>query len=213
MSKQPQTPAKPDIGKMTATLRLQTCELLRLNPDKLLPADEVLVARVGSLRVLVSDLEAAQLRGEQISVASYVEASEALEKLLRDAHHVEVTAEGDPRALRAAREKMFRLMGLAMSENDDEGYARNYERDTLVEGLQAEIASLKAQLEARTTGYMEKLAPAQTVAPATNATAAEQTVPPTTNNVVPIREPASSPVVVSENYGSSLLSDLNRRAY
>ena len=37
-------PAQPDIAKMSAKLRLQACALLRLDPEKLSPGDEVLVA-------------------------------------------------------------------------------------------------------------------------------------------------------------------------
>ena len=207
MSKQPQNP-KPDIATMSKHLRLTTCTMLKLDPNALSPADEILVARVGSLRVLVSDLEAASLRGEQISVGPYCEASEALEKVLRDVHRVEVTADGDPRALLAVSEKMGRLMGLAMSEDEDAGY----ERDHIIDTLRAEIASLKSRLEARSIGDSEKTTAASSVAPATNAPAAQQTVAPATNNVVPLRtELPISPLVTSG--AASFIDDLNRKAW
>ena len=46
-------PAQPDIAKMSAKLRLQACALLRLDPEKLSPGDEVLVARVGALTSVI----------------------------------------------------------------------------------------------------------------------------------------------------------------
>jgi hypothetical protein len=61
--------SKPDIAAMARKSRQRACELLGLDPNSLRPADEILVNRVGALRVLVADYEAAQLRGERIDVA------------------------------------------------------------------------------------------------------------------------------------------------
>jgi hypothetical protein len=74
---------KPDIAAMARKSRQRACELLGLDPNSLRPADEILVNRVGALRVLVADYEAAQLRGEKIDVTEYIRASEALEALVR----------------------------------------------------------------------------------------------------------------------------------
>jgi hypothetical protein len=195
---------KPDIATMTAALRLQTCELLKLDPAKLLPADEILVARCGALRLLVSDCEAAQLRGEQIHVASYVEASRELETLFRNAHHIEVTEGGDPRALIAAREKLGFLLGVIQSENDDAGYGHAQ----YVESLEAENGALKAQLAERSQETLRS--PAQ-------ETLSREPLPqpalPPSNNVVPIvrSEPAYSPLVISDV--GSVFDSLNRRAW
>jgi hypothetical protein len=98
-------PAQPDIAKMSAKLRLQACALLRLDPEKLSPGDEVLVARVGALKLLVSDLEAAQLRGEKIDAAEYVKASEALETAVRADHRMSDEG-GSSVSLEEARAKM-----------------------------------------------------------------------------------------------------------
>jgi hypothetical protein len=98
---------KPDVRQMTAKLRSQVCSLLRLDESKLTPGDEILVARVGTLRVLVSDAEAAQLRGERIDLPLYLEASRALEDALRGDHRM---SEGSPAALEAARQKMREVL-------------------------------------------------------------------------------------------------------
>jgi hypothetical protein len=99
--------SKPDIAKMGAKLRLQVCELLKLNPAALSAADEVLVSRIGSLRLLVSDLESAQLRGERIDLPLYLEASKALEDALRTDHRM---MEGSPAAEEDARQKMREVL-------------------------------------------------------------------------------------------------------
>ena len=185
--------------------------MLKLDPNALSPADEILVARVGRCRVLVSDLEAASLRGEQISVGPYCEASEALEKILRDVHHVEVTVEGDPRALRAVREKMAHLLGIGETWDLTDKQVDHLRLHELAD-LENEIFDLKAQLEARSTGDMEKLAAAASVAPATIAPAAQQTVAPATNNVVPLRtELPISPVVIGES--AAIFEQLNRKSW
>jgi hypothetical protein len=119
--------SKPDVRQMTAKLRSQVCALLRLDESKLTPGDEVLVARVGTLRVLVSDAEAAQLRGERIDLALYLEASRALEDALRGDHRM---SEGSPAALEAARQKMREVLMtiapeiVAQSDAEDEAAER-----------------------------------------------------------------------------------------
>ena len=57
--------------------------LLGLDVEKLTPADDVLVGRASALRLLVADLESAQLVGRAIDVAKYVDASAAVEDILR----------------------------------------------------------------------------------------------------------------------------------
>jgi hypothetical protein len=137
--------AKPNIRQMTQKLRLQTCALLKLDPDKLSPGDEVLVARIGSLKVLVSDLEAAQLRGEKIDVADYVKASEALESAVRTDHRM--TEMGTPQALEAARDKLRMLLGDIVPDFDPDNPPRS-EADILREEnarLRDELAELRAR--------------------------------------------------------------------
>jgi hypothetical protein len=45
-------PPKLDVARMSQKLRLQTCALLKLDPENLSPGDEALVARVGALKLL-----------------------------------------------------------------------------------------------------------------------------------------------------------------
>ena len=64
-------------------LRASTCPLLGLDVEKLTPVDDVLVGRASALRLLVADLESAQLAGRAIDVAKYIDASAAVEDILR----------------------------------------------------------------------------------------------------------------------------------
>src|SRR5262245_37669932 len=43
----------------------------------------LVVSRAGALKLLISDMEAQQLAGQPIDVGKYVEASEALERIVR----------------------------------------------------------------------------------------------------------------------------------
>jgi hypothetical protein len=61
---------------------LETCELLKLNPDDLTAAQKIRVDRASALRLQIDDLQSAQLRGAQIDLGKLIEASEALEHLL-----------------------------------------------------------------------------------------------------------------------------------
>jgi hypothetical protein len=111
----------PDIRKMGAKLRLQTCTLLKLNPNQLTPGDEVLVARVGALKLLVSDLEAAQLRGEKIDLSAYVEASKELESAVRVDHQMlELsTPEGQARLDAEIKQKFLEVIGASRGDDPD----------------------------------------------------------------------------------------------
>jgi hypothetical protein len=81
MKKQPQT---PDLEAQAKRLRASTCEALGLKRfDKLSPADQILVDRVAMLRLQVDDARMAQLRGQPINVAAFIEASEELERIMR----------------------------------------------------------------------------------------------------------------------------------
>jgi hypothetical protein len=128
-----------DIHKMSTKLRAQTCALLKLDPDKLSAGDEILVARVGSLKLLVSDTEAAQLRGEEINLNTYVTASRELEQILRRPAEAAPTKGNDHARARLAelisnftRAEQFESTRLA-AENKQ---------------LRSEIAALSAQLHA-----------------------------------------------------------------
>jgi hypothetical protein len=118
---------KPDIAAMARKSRQRACELLGLDPNSLRPADAILADRVGVLRVLVADYEAAQLRGEQIDVVKYIAASESLEALVRADRRM---VDGSPAAEEDARNRMRQvLMAVApdlveQSDREDEAAER-----------------------------------------------------------------------------------------
>jgi hypothetical protein len=105
---------------MSRKLRLQTCALLKLNPENLSAGDEILVSRIGALRMLVSDAEAAQLRGERIDLPAYIAASKELESAVRVDHRMQLgTPEAEERA-RAELEALFRqVIGASRKDDDD----------------------------------------------------------------------------------------------
>jgi hypothetical protein len=109
---------KPDIAKMSQKLRLQVCELLKFDPATLSAADEVLVSRVGSLRLLVSDFEAGQLRGEKLDLSIYVEASRELEQALRVDHRM--LELGTPAAEQRARDELEAIFREVVGRKDDD---------------------------------------------------------------------------------------------
>jgi len=200
MTRKPQPKLQPpNVATMTQRLRAQTIKLLGLDPAKLDPADEVLIARAGTLRLLVSDIEAEQMRGGVINAASYISASQELERMVRDAHRVAVSEGGAPQGLVDARAKVARLLGIAMSEDDDAGYGQAHR----IAELEAEVASLRAE-------FAERSAPSVALAPPPRSE-----TPPPVGNVVPLRsDPPSlpiSPVVASDARG--WLDGLNRRSY
>jgi hypothetical protein len=162
--------AKPDIRQMGAKLRLQVCALLKLEPENLSAGDEVLVARVGALKLLVSDLESAQLRGERIDVAEYVRASEALESAVRTDHRVSDTGSI---GLEEARNKLRQLLGDIGHDPDDPDRPRSEIEILRAENMQLreEVAGLKSR--PATSAAEPKLEPAPSPRP---------------GNVVPIRE-------------------------
>jgi hypothetical protein len=135
-------PPKHDIAKMGTKLRAQTCALLRLDPDKLSPGDEVLVARVGALKLLVSDLEAAQLRGEKIDLSTYVAASRELEQALRVDHQMAElgTLAGQERMHAELEDKFRAIIGASPKDPDDPGAELSE-----VEQLRRRVAELEAE--------------------------------------------------------------------
>jgi hypothetical protein len=137
-------PEPPDIARMSAKLRASTCATLQLHPDKLSPGDEVLVSRVGSLKLLVSDMEAALLRGQSIDVAAYARASESLEAAVRSDRRSEggVSTIGEEDARARMREILCQIDPgdggiVVLSDQID---ALELERDA----LRAEVAELRA---------------------------------------------------------------------
>jgi hypothetical protein len=63
-------------------LRSSTAKMLNLDVDNLTAAQSVRLDRCCVLRLLVSDLRGKQLRGEQINVREFVDASESLELMV-----------------------------------------------------------------------------------------------------------------------------------
>lgn len=182
-----------------AKLRAETATMLGFGEATLTAVQAMRVDVVTALRLGLDDLSGRLAAGERVDLGKLLEASEALQKFLPE----NVTAPpspGGPDGLLAARKRMFELMQIA--ENDPDADARQW-REMVARNaaLEAENKALREQLEARPLPL-----PAPAPAPPPS--------PPASANVVPIlREPGYSPVVVSENYGSSLLSNLNRRAY
>ena len=121
MNQQPPRKVKPDIREMTERLRRQACEKLKLDYNTLTPAATIRADRFGINLLRVTDDHAAMLRGEKVNLDDFNAASKQVEADLNEAHHVERAPEGgDPRALQAAREEMGRLLGLMLSEREDE---------------------------------------------------------------------------------------------
>ena len=195
------SPSKPspNVATMQAKLRAETITLLKLDATKLDAADEIMIARAGALRLIVSDLEASALHGDRITVSAYVEASTELEKLVRGVGHVAVNADGAPEALASARAKMAALMGVILNETPSEEEAR---RSAELAALHKRIAELERQLA-------ERLPQSEAPSPPRSETPPP---PPASDNVVPIREQlAVSPLVVSD--ARSFLDSINRRAW
>jgi len=200
---QPQPSKPPNVAAMQARLRKETIALLGLRASKLDPGDEVLIARCGTLRLLVADLESAALHGDKIAVGPYCEASSELERIVRNAHHVATNADGAPEALASARAKMAALMGVILNETPSEEEAR---RSAELAALHKRIADLEAQLAERSgnCSTTEQLKPAD--APPRSET-------PRADNVVELHREqlAVSPVVTSG--ARDFIDSLNRRAW
>lgn len=201
-SSPPPSPPKPapNVSQMQQRLRAETIKLLGLKASKLDAGDEIMIARCGALRLMVADLEAAALHGDKIVVSSYVEASSELERIVRNAHHVAVNADGAPEALASARAKLAHLMGIVLNETPSEEEAR---RAAELDALHKRIADLEAQLAAR---------PAVIAGPQERASP-PRSEPPRTDNVVELhREQLPvSPLVVND--AGSFLDALNRKAW
>jgi hypothetical protein len=161
-----------DLEHMTKKSRRRACELLGLDPEKLSPGDTILADRVGQLRVIVSDMQDANLRGEPIDLPRYLVASEALETIVR-AGRQQITPEGIPFSLESARRKMAALLCVDMDTGKD---TREPDWQAQIAQLQAENCELKTQLAARPVAEEPK--PAAPKSPGH---------PPGHNVVVPMR--------------------------
>ena len=70
-----------DIAGMSNWLRASTAKLLGLDESKLSVAEKIRVDRASALRLLLDDMQAAQLNGGAIDVGEFIKASEELERL------------------------------------------------------------------------------------------------------------------------------------
>jgi hypothetical protein len=212
MTAKRQPPKPPDVAAMTAKLRAQTIKLLGLDESKLDPGDEILIARAGTLRLTVSDLEAAQMNGDAINVASYVAASEALEAIMRAAHRVSTT-DGKSDGLLAARAKLGALLGLIEGETPADADARSWqEMRGRVIRAEDEVDALRKQLAERD----ERDARPRSETPQDMSHDATQSAPsqPRPPNVVAIRRGETPVIVVSgESADGDFLTNLNAKAW
>ena len=207
MNQQPPRKTKPDIREMTERLRRQACEKLKLDFNKLTPAETIRADRFGINLLRLTDDHAAMLRGEKVNLDDFNAASKQVEADLNEAHHVERAPEGgDPRALRAVREKMAHSLGIGETWDLTDKQVDHLRLHELAD-LENEIFDLKAQLEAQSA---EKAAKVPEAIARASETPQEQ--PAASNNVVPIRDQLPiSPLVIGES--ASIFEQLNRKAW
>ncbi len=175
-----------DIPAMAKRLHASTCKLLGLNPASLSLAEKVRVDRASALRLQIDDLQAAQLRGAQIDINKLVEASEALERMIRQ------DAPAEDRALAVARAQFEELLNKHIGAKQ---YEENHECAKLREinaELVEENARLRKQLQPKPQAEKQEAPPA------------EQT------NVVPIRNP-SEPAWAAHYYNGGSLDGSGSR--
>jgi hypothetical protein len=129
-----------DLKTMARNLFADTCKMLKLDPNNLTNAQKVRVDRASALRLLIDDLQAAQLRGAQIDMAKLIEASEALEHLLATSEAVSANNR-DPDG---AKRRLFGLLANLQAAEKSEAERLREENKQLrheIKMLHAEIAS------------------------------------------------------------------------
>jgi hypothetical protein len=94
-----------DQAKLFNSLRASTAELLGYDVDHLTAAQQIRLDRTITLRLLVDDLQARQLRGEMIDAKAFVAASEDLERLCGGQPDAPATDD-----FADAREELFKLL-------------------------------------------------------------------------------------------------------
>jgi hypothetical protein len=167
-------PPKLDLRAMSKRLREQTLSVLKLDSDKLSAADEIVVSRAGALRLLISDMEAAQLRGLAIDVAKYVEASEQLERIVR---HQDPTPSGASNKFEAAKAQFMAMLKaqLAACEREETREAPRLREENA--RLLDENFKLKAQLKELSSAKPVRTQP-DNVVPMSGVERANTTKPP-----------------------------------
>lgn len=149
-----------DIAGQTRRLFSSTTKLLGLDEAKLSVAEKIRVDRASTLRLLLDDMQSAQLNGGAIDVGQFIKASEELERL----------AGGNPEAsathdFTGAREELQQF------------FAERAER------LQMREQRESAKLREENAELREQIARLQSQQPSNAVPPQKQS---TTNNVVPI---------------------------
>jgi hypothetical protein len=153
-----------DAPRLSKQLRLQMIEALRLDTTTLSPADEVIVARAGTLRLLLDDMEAQALAGQAIDAGRYTATSEMYERMLRHQYASAVTSDGTS-ALDSARRRMAELLGFTVDADGNFDEPPVSESQRRIAELEAEIAELKERLASAPLPPQQQSAPASNVVP------------------------------------------------
>lgn len=125
-----------DPAELFNSLRASTCVLLGYGSvDQLTAAQDIRVGRTITLRLIVDDLQARQLRGEMIDVKAFVAASEDLERLCGGNPNTPA-----PDAFADAREELSRFL-VERAERID---ARDVKLRDQIDQLKEENARLLA---------------------------------------------------------------------
>jgi hypothetical protein len=95
-----------DPAELFKSLRVSTCALLSYDADHLTAAQQIRLDRAITLRLIVDDLQARQMRGEVIDAKSFVSASEDLERLCGGQPEQTTTAHD----FTGAKEELTRLL-------------------------------------------------------------------------------------------------------
>ena len=82
MNDDPTEPFKSSPAELFGSLRISTCALLKYDPDNLSAEQTIRVDRAITLRLMIDHLQSRLMHGEQINVREFVEASEALERMV-----------------------------------------------------------------------------------------------------------------------------------
>jgi hypothetical protein len=166
---------RPDIAAQAKRLRAETAAMLKLNVDKLSLSQQVRVDRASMLRLRLSDIEAALLRGPtSFDAAEYITVSQELERLLMNDDNELATLAGQER-VRAELEEKFRAIIDAPGKDPDDNDVELCE----VEKLCQRIAELEEENMKLRWGDLPP--PAETSSEPTSKTPAA----PPPENVVP----------------------------
>jgi hypothetical protein len=157
-----------DIAGMSNRLRASTAKLLGLHESKLSVAEKIRVDRASALRLLLDDMQAAQLNGGAIDVGEFIKASEELERLAGG--NPETTSTHD---FAGAREELARFFAQRAERIEAREVKESERLREENERLLAEVAELQAKLKAQPAPSPPP-APANNVVPLDAARAEER---------------------------------------